>query len=120
MKTELTKIWRSAIPFLQKCRPGDLLHTAVAMLHLAEIMGGEGIDDDTLMEYDSIEGIYPAKMDWVYERKKVKVTYDDGSEDKVWIYVRKGFEGGELIENGQFDNWRDDGICPIPEDKLVK
>jgi gamma-glutamylcyclotransferase (GGCT)/AIG2-like uncharacterized protein YtfP len=77
------------------------------------------IDDDTLMEYDSIEGIYPAKADWVYERRKVQVGYDDGTKEEVWIYARKGYEGGELIENGQFDNWVDDDICPIPEDKRV-
>ena len=49
MKTEFTQIWRYAIPYLQKCRPGDLLHTAVAMRHLKEIMHDEGVHDDTLM-----------------------------------------------------------------------
>jgi len=49
MKTEFKKIWRLAIPFLQNCRPGDLLHTVVAMKHLEEIMQREGVDDDTLI-----------------------------------------------------------------------
>ncbi|GAK56770.1 HD domain protein [Candidatus Vecturithrix granuli] len=50
-KPEFKKIWRLAIPFLQKCRPGDLLHTVVAIRHLEEIIQGEGegIDEDILM-----------------------------------------------------------------------
>lgn len=46
MKSEYIKIWNLAIPFLQKCRPGDLLHTSVAMRHLEEIIQVEGADLD--------------------------------------------------------------------------
>ncbi len=51
MKTEFKEIWRSAIPYLRKCRPGDLIHTVVAMRHLEEIIQveGKGIDDDILI-----------------------------------------------------------------------
>jgi len=51
MKTEFKKIWILAIPFLQKCRPGDLIHTVVAMRHLEEIIQAEGkdIDEDILI-----------------------------------------------------------------------
>lgn len=47
MTTEYTKIWRRAIPLLQRCRPGDLVHTTVAIRHLQEILpsGGQGIDE---------------------------------------------------------------------------
>ncbi|MBN1582756.1 MAG: hypothetical protein JXA89_18740 [Anaerolineae bacterium] len=49
MNDELTKIWHCAIPLLQRCRPGDLLHTVVAKRHLEQIMLGEQIHSDTLV-----------------------------------------------------------------------
>jgi gamma-glutamylcyclotransferase (GGCT)/AIG2-like uncharacterized protein YtfP len=89
------------------------------------ILGGEDrvfgkvfeIDDDTMMEYDSIEGIYPGGVGGWYEKRKVKALYDDGKEEEVWIYCRPEYIGGEAVPNGQYDNWKDDDVCPIPEDK---
>jgi gamma-glutamylcyclotransferase (GGCT)/AIG2-like uncharacterized protein YtfP len=105
--TVVGRLYISGVPYVVLDRDADhIVHGKVFEL-----------DDDTLMEYDTVEGIYPAKADWVYERRKVKARYDDGTEEEVWIYVRKGYEGGELVENGQFDNWVDDDICPIPEDR---
>jgi hypothetical protein len=49
MKKQWSEVWYTAVPFLQKGRPGDLLHTAVAMQHLEEIMLGEGVEDEILM-----------------------------------------------------------------------
>ena len=78
------------------------------------------IDDDTMMEYDSIEGIYPGGVGGWYDKKKVRATYEDGTEEEVWIYCRPEYIGGETVPNGQFDNWKDECLCPIPEDKKVK
>jgi gamma-glutamylcyclotransferase (GGCT)/AIG2-like uncharacterized protein YtfP len=75
------------------------------------------IDDDTLLEYDSIEGIYPGGSGGWYDRNRVMARYDDGSDEEVWIYSRPEYMGGEHLENGQFEDWRDDDLFPIPEDK---
>jgi gamma-glutamylcyclotransferase (GGCT)/AIG2-like uncharacterized protein YtfP len=71
------------------------------------------VDETTLKEYDDIEGL----GDGWYERRKAMASYDDRTEEEVWVYCFSQQKGGESKENGQFEDWYDKGKYPVPKTK---
>jgi gamma-glutamylcyclotransferase (GGCT)/AIG2-like uncharacterized protein YtfP len=71
------------------------------------------IDDETFQKYDEIEGI---GRHW-YRRIRTIAYFDDGTSAEVWIYCMDAFTKGKELPNGQYRDWVDNGLYPIPKDK---
>jgi len=69
------------------------------------------LDDATVAAYDDIEGVGKGG----YDRDKVMATYDDGTQEGVWVYCFPSARGGRPVHNGQYDAWFDKGLYPIPK-----
>jgi len=59
------------------------------------------VDETDLRRVDQLEG-HP----YMYERRKIDVRLDDGSEMECWMYFYNGDKGHTEVESGNYYLWR--------------